>query len=155
MGALRAEGDASAAHGVPPHVTLLYPFADDPDEGIVEELRFFFAAVDGFALDFVAVGEFPEVVYLAPDQTRVVEDLIGALERRWPRYPPYGGIFDKVVPHLTVVDTPDSALRARAREELLAGLPLRAPAVEASLWLHAPEGWTCRATFPLAPPEPD
>lgn len=154
VGALRAEGDVSASQGVPAHVTLLYPFADDPDEGIVEELRFFFAAVEGFTLDFVAVGEFPEVVYLAPDQARVVEDLIGALERRWPSYPPYGGVFDKVVPHLTVVDTPDSALRARARDHVMAGLPLRAPAVEASLWVHAPAGWTCRATFALARPEP-
>lgn len=154
VGALRKEGDASAQHGVPAHVTLLYPFVEDPDVGIVEELRFFFAGVEGFALDFVAVGEFPEVVYLAPDQTTVVEDLIEALVRRWPGYPPYGGVFDKVVPHLTVVDTPDAALRARAREHLMAGLPLRAPAVEASLWVHEDDAWTCLATFPLAPAEP-
>lgn len=155
VGALRQQGDPSAEHGVPAHVTLLYPFVDDPDAGIVEELRFFFAGVEGFALDFVAVGEFPEVVYLAPHQTRVVEDLIGALVRRWPSHPPYGGVFDRIVPHLTVVDSPDAALRARAREELMAGLPLRAPAVEASLWVHPDSGWTCLATFPLAPPEPD
>jgi hypothetical protein len=154
VGALRQEGDESAQHGVPAHVTLLYPFVDDPDVGIVEELRFFFAAVEGFALDFVAVGEFPEVVYLAPNQAGVVEDLINALVRRWPGYPPYGGVFDKVVPHLTVVDTPDAALRARAREHLMAGLPLRVPAVEASLWVLDDGRWRCLATFPLAPPEP-
>ena len=70
VGALRLEGDVSAQHGVPAHVTLLYPFVEDPDIGVVEELCFFFAGVEGFALDFVAVGEFPEVVYLAPDQTK-------------------------------------------------------------------------------------
>jgi putative LysE/RhtB family amino acid efflux pump len=134
VGALRAEGDVSAGQGVPAHITLLYPFADDPDEGIVEELRFFFAAVDGFALDFVAVGEFPEVVYLAPHQARVVEDLIGALERRWPRYPPYGGVFDVVVPHLTVVDTPDPALRGRWRRPCGCTLRTVGPAGRPSRW---------------------
>jgi hypothetical protein len=155
VGALRQEGDVSAQHGVPAHVTLLYQFVDDPDVGIVEELRFFFAGVEGFALDFVAVGKFPEVVYLAPHQTRVLEDLIAALVRRWPSHPPYGGVFDRVVPHLTVVDTPDAALRARAREHLMAGLPLRVPAVEASLWVQEDSGWTRMATFSLASPEPD
>lgn len=154
VGALRAEGDVFAAQGVPAHVTLLYPFVDDPDVGIVEELRFFFANFEGFALDFVAVGEFPEVVYLAPDQGAVVDDLIAALVRRWPGYPPYGGVFDAVVPHLTVVDTPDAALRARAREHVLAGLPLHVPQVEASLWVRDDGQWSCHATFPLAPPEP-
>ncbi len=156
VGALRAEGDASAAAGVPAHVTLLYPFVDDPDVGIVEELRFFFTHLDGFDLDFNAVGEFPEVVYLAPDQTRMLEELVAALVLRWPDHPPYGGVFDTVVPHLTVVDTPDPALRARAHKHVLDGLPLRARITEASLWVHADgEPWRCHATFPLATPEPD
>jgi hypothetical protein len=154
VGALRQEGDVSASLGVPAHVTLLYPFVDDPDEGIVEELRFFFAGVDGFALDFDAVGIWPEVVYLEPVQTGDVSGLIEALVRRWPGYPPYGGIFDEVIPHLTVVDTPDPALRARAAEALPAGLPIRSTATEASLWVHE-EGsdWRCLARFPLAPPD--
>lgn len=151
VGALRAEGDASAALGVPAHVTLLYPFVDDPDVGIVEELRFFFERIDAFDLDFVAVGEFPEVVWLAPHQTGLVSDLIDALVRRWPTYPPYGGVFETVVPHLTVVDTPDAELRARAATTVLPGLPLRARVAEAQLWVHGGDDrWTQRAVFPLA-----
>jgi 2'-5' RNA ligase len=148
VGPLRAEGDASAAHGVPAHVTLLYPFVDDPDVGIVEELRWFFAGVDAFPLEFATIGEFPEVVYLEPTQAADVSGLIDALVRRWPGYPPYGGMFDEVVPHLTVVDTPDPALRARARE--LPGLPVRSVAREASLWVHDADVWRCLARFPLA-----
>jgi hypothetical protein len=154
VGELRREGDVSASLGVPAHVTLLYPFVDDPDPGIVEELRFFFAGVDGFPLDFSSVGEFPEVVYLEPEQSDVVHGLIEALVRRWPGYPPYGGVFDVVVPHLTVVDTPDAALRERARSSVSAGLPVRSVATEASLWgQEAGAQWTCLARFPLAPPE--
>ena len=154
VGAWRLEGDVSAALGVPAHVTLLYPFAENVDPGIIEELRFFFAGVDGFPLQFSSVGEFPEVVYLAPDQSVELTGLIEALARRWPDHPPYGGVFDEVVPHLTVVDTPDPDLRARARAGVVGGLPVRSVASEASLWVHE-EGarWACLARFPLAPPE--
>ncbi len=153
VGALRAEGDASAAEGVPAHVTLLFPFVPDPDEGVVEELRYFFAHVDSFPLTFTSVGSFPEVVHLVPEETKDVTGLIEALVRRWPAYPPYDGMFDEVVPHLTVVDTPDPALRARARAEVTGGLPVVARAAEASLWVHSADGWTQRAAFPLAPGE--
>lgn len=154
VGDLRREGDVSAALGVPAHVTLLYPFVEEPDPGIVEELRFFFARVDAFPLVFSSVGEFPEVVYLAPDQAGELSGLIDALVRRWPDCPPYGGVFDEVVPHLTVVDTPDPALRARARSHVEAGLPIRSTASEASLWVHEEgERWACLARFPLAPHE--
>jgi hypothetical protein len=154
VGALRLEGDVSASLGVPAHVTLLYPFVEEPEPGVIEELRFFFSGVDGFPLDFSTVGEFPEVVYLAPDQAGEVSGLIDALARRWPDHPPYGGIFEEVVPHLTVVDTPDRALRARARETVAPGLPVRSLVSEASLWAHEEgERWQCLARFPLAPPE--
>ena len=151
VGALRLEGDASAAHGVPAHVTLLYPFMPDPDVGVVEELRFFFAHVDGFPLTFTTVGQWPEIVYLAPEESADCHGLIEALARRWPAYPPYGGIFtlEEVVPHLTVVDTPDPELRARARATVKPGLPVHSRAQEASLWVHGEAGWKQVATFPL------
>jgi 2'-5' RNA ligase len=155
VGALRLEGDDSAAQGVPAHVTLLYPFVDDPDDGIVEELRFFFAGVDAFPLTFTAVGEWPELVYLEMDEADEVHGLIAALVRRWPGYPPYGGLFEleDVVPHLTVVDSPDAELRERAATELAPGLPVQSAAREASLWVRGADGWEPRATFPLAEPE--
>lgn len=153
VGALRREGDASAALGLPAHVTLLYPFVPDPDVGVVEELRYFFAHVDGFDLTFTTVGEYPEIVYLAPDQAQECQGLVEALVRRWPGQPPYEGLFDEVVPHLTVVDTPDGALRSRARAEVEAGLPVQSAAREASLWVHGEDGWTQLAALPLAAAE--
>lgn len=154
VGPWRAAGDPSVALGMPAHVTLLFPFVPDPDVGTVEELRFFFAGVDGFPLDFSSVGELPEVLYLAPDQADVVRGLIEALARRWPGCPPYGGASEDVVPHLTVVHSPDRALRERARDGVTAGLPVWSTATEASLWVRE-EGapWHCLAAFPLAPAE--
>ena len=48
---VRSQTGAEPRPGMPAHVTLLYPFAPDPDAGVVAELGFFFAGVDGFALD--------------------------------------------------------------------------------------------------------
>ncbi len=151
VGALRAEGDPSAAEGVPAHVTLLYPFMPDPDVGVVEELRFFFSGVDSFPLTFTTVDEFPDVVYLAPAESAECHGLIEALVRRWPGFPPYGGLFEveAVVPHLTVVESPDAALRARARATVGQGLPVLSRAEVASLWVHGDAGWTRLADFPL------
>ena len=60
------------------------------------------------------------------------------------------------MPHLTVVDTPDAALRERARKEVEDGLPVRAVAREAALWVHDDDGgWRQLAVFPLAPPDHD
>lgn len=141
--------------GMPGHVTLLYPFVPDPDPGVVEELRFFFAGVDGFELTFSSVGAFPEVVFLAPDEAHECVALTEALARRWPDFPPYSGKFDQVVPHLTVVNTPDAELREQVRLAAEERLPVRALVREASLWLRGDDqSWRCVGAFPLAPVEP-
>ncbi len=151
VGRWRQRGDSSAALGVPAHVTLLYPFVPEPDEGVIEELRWMFRGVDAFELTFSAIGQFPQVVYLAPEQGEQCQQLTAALARRWPDCPPYGGEFDEVVPHLTVVDSEDEQLRARACAEVPRGLPVRSTARQASLWVRDDGGrWSEFAAFPLA-----
>jgi hypothetical protein len=43
-------------------------------------------------------------VYLAPEPRARFAALIQAAAGRWPAYPPYGGAYDEVIPHLTVGD---------------------------------------------------
>ena len=155
----RAQGDPSAAHGVPAHVTLLYPFlpTHELDEGVLGELGWFFSGVDAFEVSFASVGRWEHVgvVYLAPQSTALTE-LTRALARRWPECPPYAGEIppDEVIPHLTIVRTEDRALRQSAANAVSPALPLRALLKEASLWVSDEAGeWTQRATFPLGPPE--
>ena len=68
---------------------------------------------------------------------------------RFPEHPPYGGIHDRIVPHLTVVHTDDAAARADARASVAGSLPIRCDAKE--IWLmHEVNGrWREHTRFPL------
>jgi hypothetical protein len=65
---------------------------------------------------------------------------------RWPRQLPYGGAFDRVVPHLTVTtDAREASLSSLARH-----LPLHAQATVLQLVQQNSRGWIARGTWPLA-----
>jgi 2'-5' RNA ligase len=153
VGAWREKGDPAAAAGVPAHVTLLYPFLDSGriDAGVLAELAWFFTGVDAFPVRFDDVAEFTEsgVLYLDP-QGRELDELAAALARRWPECPPYGGAVDAPHAHLTVVHTPDEALRAQAAEAVRPELPLAATAGRAALWRCDEHGrWSEAHVFDL------
>jgi len=131
---------ARPSHGIPAHVTLLYPCPDEPD-GIAEVL----AKTDAFDVDFRELRRFPEgVVYLAPEQEEPFRELTERLERRFPGWLPYRGEVEGV-PHLTVAwgERLDAA-----EEAVAAALPLYGRAREAVLLRHeAPERWEPVARF--------
>jgi hypothetical protein len=122
--AIRLAHDSSAALGVPAHVTILFPFApyEEVDEPALADLFSRFAAFD-FLLDRVEQFE-DGIVWLRPEPLLPFLDLIGAVWQRWPDHPPYEGVHDEVMPHLTLSESPvevDIALpiACRAREVLL------------------------------------
>jgi hypothetical protein len=122
-------------------VTVLSPFQDsrEVDE---EELAQLFGAFEAFDFALDRVERFEEgVVWLHPEPSQPFADLTAAVWRRWPNYPPYGGAFDVVIPHLTVSETP---------VEFDIVLPIAAHAQEVILIEEGVDGrWTTRRTFPL------
>ena len=139
--------------GIPPHVTLLFPFvpADAVDESL-EDLRELFAATASFAVSFRELRRWPELAYLAPEPPDPFARLTQAIVERWPDYPPYEGIHDTVVPHLTVAYG-DDALLAEVEADVTRHLPIEAHVVEALLLEEVePDSvrWGERARFPLA-----
>jgi 2'-5' RNA ligase len=92
--------ESKPSHGMPPHVTLLVPAPRDV-EGIAEVL-FAFAA---FEVVFARLDRFPGTLWLAPEPAQQFARMIEALMRRFPDYPPYGGAFREIVPHLTVAQS--------------------------------------------------
>jgi len=147
----RAAHDAAAGLGVPAHITLLYPFLppDRIDDTVTGWLAAMFAAQAAFTLEFRACGSFPEVVYLAPEPVGVLRDLTLRIAHRWPEAPPYSGVFDEVVPHLTVAHGIDEATAAGIRADVEPRLPVRAPVREAQLLEFRDGRSTIRARFPL------
>ena len=150
--ALGRAGESTAmAMSIPPHVTLLYPFvpASKLTDDDHRQLRDAVVDVAPLTMTFATVERFPGVVYLAPDgdATARLRDLIDALVRRWPRYPPYGGRFETVVPHLTIHE---GAVEPPSLDERLAALvPVHARVDQA--WLVALDGprWSVLGHFPF------
>jgi 2'-5' RNA ligase len=99
------------------HVTLLYPFVprEELDEVAVGSLRSFFAGQPAPRFALASVEAFAEgVLYAAPRPDGPLIRLVDELAARYPEWPPYGGVHDAVVPHVTLaVEDADGAVRQR------------------------------------------
>jgi 2'-5' RNA ligase len=127
---------------VPAHITLLAPFLPEEqiDASIWDELARFFADVTPFTFELGEICSFPGgVTYLAPEPSAAFRRMTLELHRVFPEFPPYGGAFDDVVPHLTValVDGEDADSLATS---LAPGLPLSVLASEAALFVTDDDG---------------
>jgi 2'-5' RNA ligase len=151
VGDLRRELDPSARRGIPAHITLIVPFVAAPvPSGVVRELTAMFGAVAPFELQFRSIGRFARTLFLTPSPADEIVSLIEALVRRWPEHPPYGGIHDTLVPHLTVADDQDAALFDALVAKLTPGLPLITTITEAWLIESDEHGfWHRRVTLGL------
>ena len=122
------------------HVTLLAPFAgeDALDDGMTGELAALFGDVTAFEFRLTRVAEFPGgVTYLTPEPAAPFRALTHELCQRFPEFPPYGGAFDEVVPHLTVPMRHGEDPSA-VRRELEPRLPVTAVAREVALVWYEP-----------------
>jgi 2'-5' RNA ligase len=104
IGDLRAAHDPAHRQGMPAHVTLLYPFMDPVRLGPTPRGRLaqVIAGFAGFELSFSRIGRFPEVLWIAPEPAAEIVALVAAIAEAFPDYPPYGGQFATVIPHVSV-----------------------------------------------------
>ena len=140
--------------GVPAHVTLLYPFV--PAERLDEHVEARLAAVVGEAesFDFVLerTARFPQILYLAPDPPEPFLRLTEAIAAAWPEHPPYEGVHETVIPHLTVAESEDPALLDEIAGAVEPALPIRSKVSEALLLEEGEYGfWQPRCRLPLNP----
>jgi 2'-5' RNA ligase len=120
--------DPAAAAGVPPHITLLFPFMppDRLDAAVRSRAAAAIGAPMSFDVAFPRIGRFPDVTYLAPEPSGPLLALIAALADAFPDYQPYGGAFDEVVPHLTLAHTPEPDTHDAVEQAVAPRLPIRA-----------------------------
>ena len=144
---------AKPSAGVPPHVTILFPFvpASSVTEELLDELRRLFATVGSFVVSLEETARFGTVLYLAPRPLDPFVALTEAVVGAYPHCPPYGGAFEDVIPHLTVAEG-DRETLDEAEQEVLGALPITTYVAEVVLLEELePDSarWEVRATFPL------
>ncbi|KAA0234034.1 MAG: 2'-5' RNA ligase family protein [Actinobacteria bacterium] len=157
VGAWRMRYDPVAEHGVPAHVTLLYPFCppNGIDEALVEDLARVVAGFEPFDFELNGVSRFPLITWLVPSPAERFIAITEAIVACFPEFPPYCGRFDDIVPHLTVIhghDRPDEypAVDAEFRRRIAGHLPLKARAGEVQLMVsNADQTWSVEAKLAL------
>lgn len=143
----------NARLGIPAHITLLFPFVpvEQLDDKVRAELRGLFAARPAIAFSLTRLVVFPdETIWLAPEPAEPFRRLTEVIFERYPKYPPYEGIHDEVIPHLTVT-AGDASLRNEVDAALAPHLPIEAEAREVTLLVEDESGhWRPGERFALA-----
>ena len=146
-----------AARGVPPHVTVLFPFlpagALTPD--VHEALAELVARHQPFVTRFEEIERRGHLVWLLPADQQPFLRLTAEVVALWPDYPPYQGVHDELVAHLTLVESSDvEALDAGEAAAKRSG-PFDAAATELMVIAEDRRGrWRTRWLIPFgsAPP---
>ena len=153
---LRQQHTTSGAEGMPPHVTLIYPFADSEllDATRLRELAEVISRFAAFSYRLVETAQFtgsPPILYLVPEPDEPFCALISALADAFPEHPPYGGAHSEPIPHVTVAVASDTKLTA-IESEVALWLPISARAD--AVWVMERDSsgeWRLRQQLPLAP----
>jgi 2'-5' RNA ligase len=149
---VRRRWDMAALAGARPHVTVLFPFA--PVERLGPADRAALAAiagrVDAFEVRFERVRRFEGgVVWIEPEPSEPFHRLTAEVAARWPAFPPYGGRFETVIPHLTLVESETVPL-VPIEQEARAAVPFSARATRMELWRQDAAGrWHPHWVLPL------
>jgi 2'-5' RNA ligase len=144
----------NASLGIPAHITLIFPFVPTGDLSpeLSAELRELFGGQAAFSFSLPRVAGFPDVAWLSPEPDEPFRHLTELLASHYPEFPPYEGIHDDVIPHLTVGHG-DAAFQDEVDSALTPHLPISADAREVTLLVEDESGWwRTGERFPLGGP---
>jgi len=160
----RARLDLSARDGVPAHITVLYPFLPPAEIGpdVLAALARLFAGVPRFSFVLDRVRWFGQsVVWLGPSDEAPFRAMTERAVEAYPGCAPYGGVYQDVVPHLTVgqeAGQEDGQTELQAAAEAVRPLlPIAAEATEVIVMTGpkpgrpsgSPGQWRSVGRFPL------
>lgn len=150
---IRRELDPYALRGVPPHITLTFPFIPvaqlvDDDLNRLAGLWSAFPEFEHALVDTAWFGD--DVLWLATDGDAVVRSMTDAVTKAFPQHPPYEGKFEDVVPHLTIAERGSRAAMQTAQAAVRSQLPIRVHTQDVTLLEEEPSGmWVRRTSFAL------
>jgi 2'-5' RNA ligase len=154
VSAVAAELEIHRPPGMPAHVTLLYPFVDESTlvAGMAAQAQRALSHIAPFECEFASFGRFidpiPTALHLVPNPADPFRGMIAALERTF-ALRAYGGQFGEVIPHVTLVESPDPALWARTESRVGESLPLSETISTFSIYRETHSGWHEAFTMPL------
>ena len=141
---------------IPLSVTLLHPFAARAEVQLYrEQLGSFFEAHPPFDLQLARLAQWAEngAVYAVPEPEQPLRDLMRALWRLFPQFPPYGEEGGDPPPHASLTYTGGddrAATLARVEERLEGLLPATFHIAEVALMEETePDRWSLRESFRL------
>lgn len=147
VGPFRSRYDPVAPLGMPPHVTILFPFLAGPDltPEVLARLDAHFAVFAPFDYELRQTGTFPGVLYLRPEPEARFSEIITSTVALFPTVEPYGHPGLEPSPHLTVAHADTEAelekIRTSFEESLARHGTIRGVASEATLMLHSGTAW--------------
>jgi 2'-5' RNA ligase len=153
VGPWRRRYTQDGADGMPAHVTLLCPFVDDSIlvAGHVREVEALLGSFEPFDFRLATFAEFPgppPVLYFEPRPAEPFRAMTEALGQRFPDCPPYGGVFDEIIPHLTIAEGP-AAPFAEIQDAVAPAVPLIGRAVAGWLMEYKLGRWQIRRRIRL------
>jgi 2'-5' RNA ligase len=154
VGVHRARLDQAAGWGLPAHVTVLYPFVAPAgvDDAVLTRLAQAVSTVEPFDAVWARTAWFEQgVLWVAPEPAEPFRALTAAVVREFPDYPPFGGVYPDVVPHLTVANgAPMEEMRA-AERIVIEQLPFSMRVVEVQILAGTTVAgsWRMLARLPL------
>lgn len=148
--------DPAAGWGIPAHVTVLYPFVPPSaiDQDLIARVAAAVASVKAFDCYLATTRWFgDEVLWLDPQPAAPFSHLTTVVWDAFPEHPPYGGTYDKIVPHLTVAQRgpTDLAMLRAAEQAVQRQLPVSAH-IELALLIAGsatPDSWRILRALPL------
>jgi len=144
----------AVARLLPPHITVVPPFARDveADDLLAAFFAEHFGAYPSFTAELVRVGTFKRHVWLAPEPHEDFTKLPAVTRLRLPELVRDEG--REPVPHLTIAEIGkgESTVRVArlAEEELVPQLPFRFVVRDVGLFEVGPDGWHELRRFALA-----
>lgn len=158
VGEWRKKYDDVALHGIPSHITLLFPFKESSeiDEEIIQKLDNIFSSVKQFSFTLERIHTFPNVIFLEPNPRGRFIKLTEAIVHVFPDNLPYEGKFPSINPHLTIGGFSEEqkipSLKEKIACDISSALPIKTKAREAWLMVKDENGeWHIPSKFPFHP----
>ena len=94
----------SALHGMPPHITLLFPFKNPKEINteVINKLKTIFSKITPFSYSLIGINTFPSVIFMEPLEKERFIKLTKKLLKMFPDTSLYGNEFSGINPHLTI-----------------------------------------------------